>query len=337
MRTSSTLLKSAAIASMLGLTLAACGEDNGDNGEEPDDADVEDTDTDTDDDADEDADADADDADEDGDEDGEAAGDGGTVTLGIIPSWTDGLSLAYLWEAILEDEGYEVEIEEINDAAPLYTGVANGDIHVYPSAWPEVTHADYMEQYGDDLEDLGAYYEGAVLTLAVPEYTEIDSLEELADNADMFNGQVVGIEPGSGHMGVTADSVFPEYGLDDEFTLADSSTAAMLTELDNAINAEEDIVVTLWRPFWAYGEWDLKDLEDPEGALGEPETLNFIANSEFSSDFPEVADWMGEFELTDDEYAELEDLVVNEYEDDPEAGARAWMDNNSDLIEEIMD
>ncbi|TLP75625.1 glycine betaine ABC transporter substrate-binding protein [Nesterenkonia sphaerica] len=312
---------------MLGLTLAACGEDAGDNGEEPEDADVEDTDTDTEDD-------DADEAD--ADDDAEAAGDGGTVTLGIIPSWTDGLSMAYLWQAILEDEGYEVEIEEINDAAPLYTGVANGDLHVYPSAWPEVTHADYMEQYGDDLEDLGAYYEGAVLTLAVPEYTEIDSLEELADNADMFGGRVVGIEPGSGHMGVTADSVFPEYGLDEEFTLADSSTAAMLTELDSAIAAEEDIVVTLWRPFWAYGEWDLKDLEDPAQALGEPETLNFIANSEFSSEFPEVAEWMGEFQLTDDEYAELEDLVVNEYEDDPEAGARAWWENNSELIEDII-
>lgn len=326
MKLSSTFLKSTAIASMLGLTLAACGDDNGDNGEEPDDADVEDTDTDTDD-------ADAED---DADENGEAAGDGETVTLGIIPSWTDGLSMAHLWTAILEDEGYDVEIEEINDAAPLYTGLANGDMDVYPSAWPEVTHADYMDEYGDDLEDIGAYYEGAVLTLAVPEYTEIDSLEELADNADMFDGQVVGIEPGSGHMGVTADSVFPEYGLDDEFTLADSSTAAMLTELDNAINAEEDVVVTLWRPFWAYGEWDMKDLEDPEGALGEPETLNFIANSEFSSDFPEVADMMSEFQLTDDEYAELEDLVVNEYEDSPEEGARAWMENNSDLVDEIM-
>lgn len=315
MSTSSKFLKSAAIASMLGLTLAACGDDNG---SEPDDADDAEVDNGT-----------------NGDE-GEAAGEGGTVTLGIIPSWTDGLSMAYLWQAILEDQGYEVEIEEINDAAPLYTGVANGDIDVYPSAWPEVTHADYMDQYGDDLEDLGAYYEGAVLTLAVPEYTEIDSLDELAENADLFNGQVIGIEPGSGHMGVTADSVFPEYELDADFDLVDSSTAAMLAELDNAIAGEEDIVVTLWRPFWAYGEWDLKDLEDPEGALGDPETLNFVANSEFSSEFPEVADWMSQFQLSDEEYAELEDLVVNEYEDNEEEGVQVWLDENSDLVDEII-
>ena len=114
-------------------------------------------------------------------------------------------------------QGYEVVIEEIGEAGPLYTAVARGDYHVYPSAWPEVTHAEYMETFGDDLEDLGAYYEGAVLTLAVPEYTEIDSIPELAENPEMFDGQVIGIEPGAGHMGVTADSVFPTYGLDENF------------------------------------------------------------------------------------------------------------------------
>ncbi|MBO0594080.1 glycine betaine ABC transporter substrate-binding protein [Nesterenkonia sp. E16_7] len=270
-------------------------------------------------------------------ENGDAAESSGTITLGIIPSWTDGLSMAYLWQAILEDEGYEVEIEEINDAAPLYTGVAQGDLDVYPSAWPEVTHAEYMEEYGDDLEDLGAYYEGAVLTLAVPAYTEIDSIEELPENAEDFNGQVIGIEPGSGHMGVTANDVFPAYELDADFELVESSTAAMLTELGSAIDAEEDIVVTLWRPFYAYGDFDLKDLEDPEGALGEPETLNFIANSEFSGEFPDVAEWMGNFTLSDEEYAELEDMMVNEYADNEEEGAAAWMEDNAELIDSLKE
>ncbi|EXF26244.1 glycine/betaine ABC transporter substrate-binding protein [Nesterenkonia sp. AN1] len=270
-------------------------------------------------------------------ENGDEAEASGTVTLGIIPSWTDGLSMAYLWQGILEDEGYEVEIEEINDAAPLYTGVAQGDLDVYPSAWPEVTHAEYMDEYGDDLEDLGAYYEGAVLTLAVPEYTEIDSIAELPDNVEDFNGQVIGIEPGSGHMGVTANDVFPAYELDADFELVESSTAAMLTELGSAIDDEEDIVVTLWRPFYAYGDFDLKDLEDPEGALGEPETLNFIANSEFSEEFPEVAEWMGNFTLSDEEYAELEDMMVNEYADNEEEAAQVWMEENAELIDSLKE
>ncbi|RLV55723.1 glycine betaine ABC transporter substrate-binding protein [Aeromicrobium phragmitis] len=267
---------------------------------------------------------------------GNGEGGGETITLGIIPSWTDGLSVGYLWKNVLESEGYEVEIEEIPDAAPLYTGVANGDIDVYPSAWPEVTHAAYMEEYGDDLEDLGAYYEGAVLTMAVPEYTDIDSIADLKGNADRFGGQIIGIEPGAGLTDATKNSVMPAYELEDEYTLVESSTTSMLTALQDAVEAEEDIVVTLWRPFWANSEFPIKDLEDPEGAFGEPETLNAIANMDFSEEFPEVADMFANFKLSDEEYGQLEDMVVNEYgEGQEEEAIEAWLEENPDFIDSL--
>lgn len=302
MRTSSRFLKSAAIFSVLGLTLAACG----DNGEETE-----------------------------NDVNGEAGGEGGTITLSYVDGWTDGESTTYLWQVLLEEQGYEVEIMDLADAAPLYAGLADGSVDVYPSAWLPATHEAYMNEHGDELEDLGAYYEGAVLTLAVPGYTDVDSIEELADNADLFDGEVIGIEPAAGHMETTANDVFPGYGLDEDFELVESSTAAMMATLDDALENEEDVVVTLWRPFWAYdGERDIKDLEDPEELLGAEETLNLVANSEFSSEFPEVAQWMSDFELTDDEYAELEDLVVNEY--GGAEGAEVWVENNRDLVDELM-
>lgn len=259
---------------------------------------------------------------------------GGTVTLGIIPSWTDGLSTAYLWQNVLEQEGYTVEIQEIAEAAPLYTGVANGDIDIYPSAWPEVTHASYMEEYGDDLEDLGAYYEGAKLTFAVPEYTDISSIEDLKGSADMFDGKITGIEPGAGLTQVTKENVIPTYELGDEYQLVESSTTAMLAELQKAVDREEDIVVTLWRPFWANSEFPVKDLEDPEGALGEPETLNAIATAGFSDENPDVAEMFANFKLSDEEYGSLENLVVNEYGEGEEPQAiEAWLEENPDFIE----
>lgn len=262
-------------------------------------------------------------------------GGGGTITLGIIPSWTDGLSMAYLWKDVLEEEGYTVEIEEVAEAAPLYTGVANGDVDIYPSAWPEVTHATYMEKYGDDLEDLGAYYENAKLTFAVPEYTDIDSIEDLTGNADQFDGRIVGIEPGAGLTEVTKTSVMPEYGLDEDYELVTSSTTAMLAELQKAVGNEEDIVVTLWRPFWANNEYPVKDLEDPKGALGEAEALHAIATAGFSEEFPEVAEMIGNAKLDDEQYGTLEDLVVNKHEGDPAAGVAEWLENNPDWTDSL--
>ncbi len=274
-----------------------------------------------------------------GDDDSSSSGGDKSITLGIIPSWTDGLSTAYLWKEILTQEGYEVEIQDIADAAPLYTGVAKGDVDVYPSAWSEVTHKAYMDKYGDDLEDLGAYYEGASLTLAVPEYSKITSIEDLPKFSDELDGKIIGIEPGAGLTKTTKESVIPEYELDKDFTLVESSTTAMLAELKKAIKDQREIVVTLWRPFWANAEFKVKDLEDPKGAMGESEALHAIATKGFSDENPEVAKMFANFKLDDETYGSLEKSVVDAYDEDKEAGVEAavktWLEENPDFVENL--
>jgi glycine betaine/proline transport system substrate-binding protein len=270
----------------------------------------------------------------------EAGGDAdskGTITLGYIPSWTDGLSTAYLLQDQLEKMGYTVEMTELTEAAPLYTGLANGDVDIYPSAWPEVTHAAYMETYGDDIEDLGAYYDNAVLTLSVPSYTDIDSIDELVGQGDRFDGQIIGIEPGAGLTAMTQDSAIPGYGLEGEYSLVTSSTAAMLTELQSAIDAQEDIVVTLWAPFWANSAFDIKALEDPEGLMGEAESLHFLGTAGFSDEFADAAEYIAQIKMDDAAYGALEDMVVNEYGEGNEAEAiDAWIEQYGDAYPGIL-
>ncbi|WP_396642621.1 glycine betaine ABC transporter substrate-binding protein [Microbacterium sp.] len=275
-------------------------------------------------------------------DDGEAGGDPtmeecSTITLGFLPSWTDGLSTAYLLENQLGKLGYDVEMQTLTEAGPLYAGLAQGDVDVYPSAWPELTHAQYMDEYGDDIEDLGAYYEGASLTIAVPSYVDIDSIEDLAGNADRFGGQIIGIEPGAGLTAQTQDSMMPEYELDGEYELITSSTAAMLTELEGAIAGQEDIVVTSWRPFWANDAYDLKDLEDPLGAMGDPEALHFLGTTGFADRCADAAELIAGIQLDDAAYGSLEDMVVNEYGEGREAEAvEAWLEANPDAFETVV-
>jgi glycine betaine/proline transport system substrate-binding protein len=267
--------------------------------------------------------------------DGDEGGSDKTISAAIIPAWTDYKSMGYLWKNVLEEEGYTVEITELQDNGPLYAGLSKGDIDLMGSAWPEVTQKAYWDQYQDDVEDLGVWYDNAKLTLAVPEYTDVDSIDDLTDNADQFGGQIVGIEAGAGLTQVTLDSVMPEYGLEDDYELVTSSTTAMLAELKKATDSEEDIVVTLWRPFWANTAFPIKDLEDPEGAFGEPEGLHILGRDGFEEDFPEVAEMMANAKLTDEQYGALEDLVANEYPDDPEAAVEEWLQDNPDWVDTL--
>ncbi len=263
---------------------------------------------------------------DDGGSDGESKG---TITLGYIPSWTDGLSTAYLLEDQLTKQGYEVEMQTLTEAAPLYTALAQGDVDMYPSAWPEVTHKSYMDKYGKDIEDVGAYYDNAKLTFAVPKYSKIQSIEDLPEHAKELDGKIIGIEPGAGLTKVTKESVFPEYGLGKDFELVTSSTAGMLAELKKATDAKKDIVVTLWRPFWANSKFPVRDLKDPKGALGEGEALHFLGHKGFSDEFPDAAKLIEGIKLDDKEYGELEDMVVNEYGEGKEKEAiDAWIKEN---------
>ncbi|MFJ6651704.1 glycine betaine ABC transporter substrate-binding protein [Microbacterium sp. NPDC091313] len=256
-----------------------------------------------------------------------------TITLGYLPSWTDGLSTAYLLENQLTELGYTVKMQTLTEAGPLYTGLAQGDIDIYPSAWPELTHKSYMDRYAGDIEDLGAYYDNAKLTIAVPEYSDIDSIDQLAGQSDRFDGKIYGIEPGAGLTKQTQETMLPGYGLDSEYELVTSSTAAMLTELDNAIAAQKDIVVTLWRPFWANDAYAVKDLADPQGLMGDPEALHFLGRAGFAEEHPDAAELIAGIHLDDEQYGALEDLVVNEYGEGREAEAiEAWLEQYPDVL-----
>ncbi|UXW86128.1 glycine betaine ABC transporter substrate-binding protein [Microbacterium azadirachtae] len=257
------------------------------------------------------------------------SGDKGTITIGFLPSWTDGLSTAYLLQDQLGKLGYDVKMQTLSDAGPLYAGLSQGDVDIFPSAWPEVTQKAYMDKYKGSIDDLGTYYDNARLTIAVPTYSDIDSIDQLTGNASKFGGKIIGIEPGAGLTAQT-QKMMPAYGLDSEYQLVTSSTAAMLTELKSATDKKQDIAVTLWRPFWANSAFPVKDLKDPKGAMGKPEGLHFLGAKGFAEKHPDAAELISKITLDDAQYGSLEDLVVNRFGEGKEPQAiDAWVEKNA--------
>ncbi len=112
----------------------------------------------------------------------------------------------------------------------------------------------------------------------------------------------------------------------------------MLAELKGATAAGENIAVTLWRPHWAYDEYPIKDLEDPEGAMGEAEEIHSVGRTGFAEDYPTLSAMIASFTLTDEQLFSLENQMFNEDGgSDPAASARTWLDANPEFVTELKD
>ncbi len=258
--------------------------------------------------------------------------DKGTITIGQI-NWPENIAVTNLWKAILEDKGYEVKLKLI-EMGPQMAALAEGDLDVAPEIWLPVQDKSYYEEYKDEVnffED--SWYDNGKVGLAVPTYMEdINSIKDLNENKDKFNGEIVGFEPGAGTMLVTED-VIKEYGLD--YELVDSSTPVMISTIKNAVKEEKPIVAPLWKPHYVFSEVDLKFLEDPKKTFGGVEKIYMATREDFSSDFEKVSKWMKNFKLNDKQLGQLMVYTKNN-EDNPIKGAQKWVEENQDLIDKWM-
>jgi len=260
-------------------------------------------------------------------------GDQSDLTISVFNGWPEGEAVSLLWADVLEGEGYNVELE-YSDVVPGFTGLSTGDYDLNMDVWLPGTHKEYVEQFGADIEDLGSWNNDATLNIAVNDDAPIDSLEELAANADLFNNTIIGIEPGAGLTSITEEAVIPGYGLEG-FDFTPTSTAAMLTELTAAEQTGENIVVTLWHPHWAYEAFGIKDLADPQGLLGEAEGIHSFSRTGFSDDFPTVTGWMENFEMDTETLDSLQNALFGseaDVSDYPEIVA-TWISENQEWVD----
>lgn len=169
------------------------------------------------------------------------------------------------------------------------------------------------------------------LTACNPDRKKFDNSGEDAGSqtiGEQVKHKVIGIDPGAGIMKAT-DSALKEYGLSN-WTLVESSTAAMTATLDKAIKAKEPIIVTGWTPHWMFTKYDLKYLDDPKKIYGEAEEIHTIARQGLKEDDPTAYEFLSRFEWTDEQMGEIMTSVQEGKE--PEEAAKAWADSHEDVI-----
>ncbi|WP_372373050.1 glycine betaine ABC transporter substrate-binding protein [Vreelandella venusta] len=258
------------------------------------------------------------------------ADDQGTVNLAYV-EWSSEVASTNVVAAVLEQAGFDVELTSLS-AAAMFQALSTGDADAIVAAWLPTTHADYMERVGDNIEDLGMNLDGTKLGLVVPAYTETDSIADLNDNADSFNGEIIGIDPGAGLMALT-EEVVDTYDLG--LRLRSGSGATMTAALSSAINNEEDVVVTGWTPHWMFARFDLKYLEDPENVYGGAEQIHTVVRQGLKDDMPEAYAILDAFEWTPEQMGEV--MLMNQEDgSDPYENAKQWVEDNQDVVEQWL-
>ncbi|MEU2622664.1 ABC transporter permease/substrate binding protein [Streptomyces sp. NPDC007157] len=259
-------------------------------------------------------------------------GKGKEIKVGYIP-WDEGIASTFLWKELLEERGYKVTTSQYA-AGPLYTGLATGQLDFETDSWLPTTHAEYWKKYGKQLDDLGSWYGPTSLELTVPSYVkDVNSLADLKNHASEFGGKIVGIEPSAGMMGLLKSKVLKEYGLDGSYQVVDGSTPAMLAELKRAYAKRQPILVTLWSPHWAYSDYDLKKLKDPQGAWGSGDGVHTLSRKGFAGDNPEVGKWLKDFSMTEKQLTGLEAEIQKAGQGKEQDAVRAWLKRNPGLVD----
>ncbi len=251
------------------------------------------------------------------------------IKMAYVDGWASGVAMTNVAKVILEQNGYEVETKTAA-VDLIYASMAQGDIDVFMESWMPVTHGTKVAKFGDKIVSLKVNTDQALLGLVVPKYVDINSIEELNDNADKFDGKIIGIEKGAGITGMTNKAI-EEYELTNMEQL-NSSGIAMLSELTKAIKEERWIVVTGWAPHWMFGRYELKFLEDPKKVYGEAERIETYARAGFKEEDPYAGEFFSNFHLTSEEAGGLL-AAMKDGGSDKYATAKKWVENHQEIVQ----
>ncbi len=262
------------------------------------------------------------------------AQDNDVVEIGYF-NWSDALFTSHVADYIISEEmGYETEMTKADPAA-VYQAVAEDDLDFHTDAWLPDTHSDYFDKTAGDVVNLGPVYSRASLGWVVPDYVSkdmISSIEDLKNEEVMeaLDGKVIGIGPGAGLTRLSKKAM-DEYGLKDMgYNLVISSGSGMTAALKRAINNDEPVVVTGWKPHWKFGRWDLRYIDDPKGSLGDIERADLVARTGFYRENPDVYEMLDRMTIPLDQVQAGMDVGERK---SYEKAAEQYVENHQDLVQ----
>jgi len=248
------------------------------------------------------------------------------ISLSYV-EWDTEVASTHVVGEVLKDVGYNVSLTPLDNAI-MWESISKGETDAMVAAWLPGTHGEQYKQYKDKVDDLGENLKGAKLGIVVPQYMDVDSIEDLKDQAGK---KITGIEPGAGVV-AAAEKTQKAYNNLSDWSVETSSSGAMTVALGQAIKNKEEIVITGWSPHWMFAKYDLKYLEDPKSTMGKEETIHTMARKGLEKENPEAYNILKNFHWTKEDMESVM-LEINNGTD-PTQAARNWIDSHEKEVAE---
>lgn len=212
--------------------------------------------------------------------------------------WTDIALTNTSAEVVLAALGY-TPTQTLLGLDVTYVSMKGGEIDIFLGNWRPVQNEQYKVFFEDgSVEVLGQNLTGAKYTLAVPAYAAaagVASFADLAKFPDQFGSKIFGIEPGSNQplLDMVAEG---RHGLVD-WEIVESSEAAMLTQVQKAVENKEWIAFVGWEPHPMNLNYDLVYLAGGDLEFG-PDfggaTVHTLARGGYSAQCPNAAQFFSQ-------------------------------------------
>lgn len=227
-----------------------------------------------------------------------------TFRMGV-PPWPGVAVKSEVASEILHALGYQTEQKQLS-AAIIINGLATGSVDIYLGGWEpqETSMIEPLAKQGKVVK-LTANISDALTGLAVPAYMADQGVKSMADlnrYADKFDHKIYGIEAGSGiNDAIQAAIDKNRYDLGD-WSLVQSSTSAMLTQVKRATSRKEPVVFFAWRPHWMNVAYKLHYLtvDKPSDIAQTPSTVYTVVSKELPQQAPNVARFLKQFRVNSD-------------------------------------
>jgi len=228
---------------------------------------------------------------------------------------------------IAAEQGYKAQVVE-GDIDYMFKSLANGDIDIWPGIRMPFMQESYQENYSKKIELGSAIMEKAPVGWVVPEYVDIDSIDELKGKEGEVHGKLVGFEAGAGMMKVSRE-IIQDYNLD--LDLAAGTVPSMMDRAEEAFQDNKPILFLGLRPHSMFREYSLKMLDDPKGYWAE-DTYYLGISEGLKDKAPDLYDWSQNFKLSLDD---AENLMFGYQQAGTsiEELARAWIDGNRSKLD----